>query len=311
MAQQQVGEEKYTIDEALNKSVGQFGRGQQFLWFLASLAWIPAAAQTLVMVFLADDPVEQGLWKCTGGSINDTTCHDLHKDEDTKHVRQVLCDSNRGFEWEWTHPEYSIVSEFGLECETWLADFSSSAFFLGFLFGAGIFGWYADKYGRKKGMLVVLILSAVFGCLNSAAWNFWSYIVLRFMVGVAVAGIGLVCFILAQEPLGALWRGQAGLLNQCFFPLGEMLLALFAFLIPNWRLLNLVTALMSGAYLILLPFILESARWTCWRTNSKLKMLFFETSNKFQSKCKIVQIKITFFKINLRFYLRDFWFEIS
>eukprot|EP01025_Chloroclados_australasicus_P053962 TRINITY_DN6395_c1_g2_i2.p1 TRINITY_DN6395_c1_g2~~TRINITY_DN6395_c1_g2_i2.p1 ORF type:complete len:599 (+),score=48.29 TRINITY_DN6395_c1_g2_i2:117-1799(+) len=258
---------KFTIDEALNSNIGQFGKGQQFLWVIASIGWIPAACQTLVMIFMASDPIEQELWQCKNS--NSSVCMEIYygqkADElSTSEVQKDLCDSSFDFEWEWTHPHRSIISDFGLHCEEWLGQVTNSLFFLGFLVGAGIFGWYADKYGRRHGLLIVLLLSVVFGGLNSAAWSLWSYIIFRFLVGAAVAGIGLVSFILAHEPLGAKWRGWAGVMNGCFFGLGEMVLALFAYFIRPWRLLNLVCVIVSLIYLLVVyvwKYPLESARW--------------------------------------------------
>eukprot|EP01025_Chloroclados_australasicus_P042615 TRINITY_DN452_c0_g1_i1.p1 TRINITY_DN452_c0_g1~~TRINITY_DN452_c0_g1_i1.p1 ORF type:complete len:561 (-),score=50.14 TRINITY_DN452_c0_g1_i1:981-2615(-) len=253
----------YTIDDAFINDIGEFGFGQQLLWLLASLMWLPAAGQTLVIVFLAFNPIELGYWECTQPTT-DSQCLNLYQTQTQMSISDVtdeLCNPNRGFEWQWTRPQYSVISDFDVECKQWYGDVTYSAFFLGFLVGCPIFGWYADKFGRKNGLFLALGCSCVFGIVNSVAWNSISYIVFQFLVGSAVGGIGLVSFILSQEPVGEHWRGFAGLLNQVFFPIGEMLLAIIAFLIRPWRLLNLVVSLIVGAFILLVFCLSESPRW--------------------------------------------------
>eukprot|EP01026_Neomeris_dumetosa_P011137 TRINITY_DN14053_c0_g1_i11.p2 TRINITY_DN14053_c0_g1~~TRINITY_DN14053_c0_g1_i11.p2 ORF type:complete len:464 (-),score=39.10 TRINITY_DN14053_c0_g1_i11:366-1757(-) len=122
-------------------------------------------------------------------------------------------------------------------------------------------GGFANRFGRKTGIFTVVLLSCVFGCLNSVAWNYWSYTIIRTLVGFASSGVGLIGFILSSEPLGLEWRGWAGVMNQCFFPIGEMIIAFIAIFVSDWRLLNFVSGLTQGFYLLLIPFMLESPRW--------------------------------------------------
>eukprot|EP01024_Parvocaulis_polyphysoides_P008128 TRINITY_DN12393_c0_g2_i1.p2 TRINITY_DN12393_c0_g2~~TRINITY_DN12393_c0_g2_i1.p2 ORF type:complete len:536 (-),score=59.15 TRINITY_DN12393_c0_g2_i1:823-2385(-) len=250
---------KYSIDEAFSGPIGEFGIGQQTLFTIAASAWIPAALQTLVMVFTSEDPVHLKLWDCT--DPNNQICTALKSNPDNEAVTHALCDPARSFKWYFTQKQTSIISDFDLLCEPELASFSSSAFFIGFLFGAGIFGQIADSRGRKSAMFLACIFSFVFGVLNSLAFNYWIYIFLRALTGVGVAGIGLVSFVISTEPLGNSYRGFAGIMSQCFFALGQIILAFIAYIIPNWRYLNLICAFSSGFYILFLPMLLESPRW--------------------------------------------------
>ena len=46
---------------------------------------------------------------------------------------------------------YSIVSDWELICShAWKAQFVNSAFFVGFLVGAGVFGMLSDRYGESE-----------------------------------------------------------------------------------------------------------------------------------------------------------------
>eukprot|EP01025_Chloroclados_australasicus_P064356 TRINITY_DN8586_c1_g1_i1.p1 TRINITY_DN8586_c1_g1~~TRINITY_DN8586_c1_g1_i1.p1 ORF type:complete len:521 (+),score=52.49 TRINITY_DN8586_c1_g1_i1:254-1816(+) len=250
---------KYTIDEAFSSSIGEFGTGQRMIFLTAALAWVPAALQTLVMVFTSTDPIHQKLWECDDPS--NPTCMALHQNSDSEAVMHALCDMKRGFDWHWTNPQWSIISDFELMCEPEAATFPSSAFFVGFLIGAGIFGQIADKKGRKQAMFLACMASSVFGILNSVAQNYWSYVFFRTLTGVGVAGIGLASFVISTEPLGSSYRGFAGIISQAFFAVGLMLLAGLAYMIPNWRFLNLITGVSSGVYILMIPILPESPRW--------------------------------------------------
>eukprot|EP01023_Acetabularia_acetabulum_P001493 TRINITY_DN1058_c0_g1_i9.p1 TRINITY_DN1058_c0_g1~~TRINITY_DN1058_c0_g1_i9.p1 ORF type:complete len:520 (-),score=59.84 TRINITY_DN1058_c0_g1_i9:923-2482(-) len=250
---------KYNIDEAFSSSIGEFGSGQQALFTIAASAWIPAALQTLVMVFTSEDPVHLNLWNCTDPS--DAPCTALKSNPNNEIVTHALCDPMRAIKWHYTNKQWSIISDLNLLCYPESVSFSSSAFFVGFLIGAGVFGQIADSRGRKFAMLLACSVAFVFGVLNSLAFNYWSYIFLRAMTGVGVAGVGLVSFVISTEPLGNSYRGFAGIMSQCFFALGQIFLAFFAYIIPNWRFLNLITAASSGLYILFLPLLLESPRW--------------------------------------------------
>ena len=64
-----------TLDELLERQVGELGRGQIQLLAWASFAFIPMALLLLLMVFTSLDPVEAGLWTCVDPEQDAQVCN--------------------------------------------------------------------------------------------------------------------------------------------------------------------------------------------------------------------------------------------
>jgi hypothetical protein len=84
---------------------------------------------------------------------------------------------------------------------------------------------------------------------------------MRLISGVGAAGTALGAYIVATEPIGAGWRGAAGIASQVFFIIGEFSLVLAAVLFKSWRGQAAACAAVSGAALLLWPLLPESGRW--------------------------------------------------
>ncbi len=77
-----------------------------------------------------------------------------------------------------------IAKDFGTSSvETGLV---SAAAILGAVFGAGLLGPIADKVGRRRIFKLDLVLFVVFSILCMLAWDVWSLIAFRFVLGIAV-----------------------------------------------------------------------------------------------------------------------------
>jgi len=56
-------------------------------------------------------------------------------------------------------------------------------FNFGVMFGAMMFGFLSDKFGRKKSLVSALVIQAVVGSATAVSPNFYVFTVLRFIVG--------------------------------------------------------------------------------------------------------------------------------
>lgn len=77
--------------------------------------------------------------------------------------------------------------------------------------------------------------------------------------------MALSAFSLGTDPIGPSWRAFAGLLLQGFVSVGGCVATLLAAAAPGWRLLSLLCALLSLAYLGTWSYVHESPRWLLLR----------------------------------------------
>ena len=123
----------------------------------------------------------------------------------------------------------------------WKLTFGQSAFVLmssgvGAIIGAYVWGWLADRVGRRVVFIgTVLNFSIATGLLYFTPDNGWIYLAfMRFFVGTGVGGLYCVDLPLVQEFMPSSKRGWVGGLVTCVIPLGVGLG-------PSWRPLSVVT----------------------------------------------------------------------
>lgn len=140
--------------------------------------------------------------------------------------------------------------------------------FLGYLIGSLIAGPIADKYGRKKPLIISTLIWTIFGILSALAFNIYDFMIYRFIFGIVVGFIWPVGFSLLTEYCPVDKRGKYLNIFQIFYPLGETLAVILAFLTltnlksGNWRILlgfSSIPALIS--FLFCWLYVDESARF--------------------------------------------------
>ena len=130
------------------------------------------------------------------------------------------------------------------------------------LLGGLLFGSLSDKLGRKPTFLLanLLLLSSGLGC--ALAPNYTTFVVGRFVVGAAIAGVEASCFVMSLELVGPSKRTLAGILCW-FFETGGLILAVgIAYGIKNnWRLLQAMYSLPALVFFTYAWAPPESIRW--------------------------------------------------
>ncbi|MDR6102915.1 putative MFS transporter [Agrobacterium larrymoorei] len=140
----------------------------------------------------------------------------------------------------------SIAATFGLTVPQALQ--TGTAFFLGMLLGAIGFGRMADRYGRRRVLIVTVACDAVFGILSIFAPDFTILLVLRFLTGAAVGGTLPVDYAMMAEFLPAKNRGRWLVLLEGFWAVGTLVVAIAAWIASlsgvedAWRYIFAVTA---------------------------------------------------------------------
>ncbi|XP_040925406.1 organic cation transporter protein isoform X2 [Betta splendens] len=166
--------------------------------------------------------------------------------------------------WEYSKETFrsTVVTEWDLICDNAsLNNVGSSIYMFGLLVGAVLFGTLADKYGRRIIILISLAIQAVFGVGAAFAPNFYTYTVLRFMVGTSISGVIMNAFVLGTEWTGSKQRMLAGIITDYFFGFGYISLAGVAYLIRDWRKLQLAISAPGFLFVVYIWVLPKSARW--------------------------------------------------
>lgn len=158
--------------------------------------------------------------------------------------------------------ETTIVREWNLVCDNnYLVDLSTTIFMAGVLCGAVLITPLSDKYGRKKVLFPCLWLQGVLGIGLAFVTDFVQFAVLRFFIGILNQAIALVGYVYMVEIFPPSHRTTPSVGLQIFWSAGIMLLALFAFLLKNWRYLELAISIPCLAFLPIYWLVPESAVW--------------------------------------------------
>src|SRR5829696_9250269 len=89
--------------------------------------------------------------------------------------------------------------------------------------GALFFSYLTDKYGRKKLFMITLAVYLVFSFLTGFSWNFWSFVIFRFMAGTGIGGEYSAIYSAVDELIPARFRGQVALAISGSYWIGTIL----------------------------------------------------------------------------------------
>ncbi|XP_076389828.1 organic cation transporter 1 isoform X1 [Megachile rotundata] len=166
--------------------------------------------------------------------------------------------------WVYDTRDYdsTLVTELDLVCDnSWWPSTSTTFFYVGSLFGNVVFGWIADKWGRRTAFFAILFLEVILSIATSFSPNYVIYTVLRTVNGLFFPAIYQIPFILALELMGPRYRTFAGMVISMFFASAMSLLALLGYLLRHWFALSLATSVpfvLLFSYYWIIP---ESPRW--------------------------------------------------
>lgn len=159
-----------------------------------------------------------------------------------------------------------IKEDFGLSAAT--SGLVSAAAILGAVFGAGLLGPLGDKIGRRRIFRFDLILFVVFSIACVFAWDVWSLIFFRFMLGVAVGldypiAASYLAEILPRENRGR-WLVSGFAMQAVGILLGALIGVVLLLLLPEvatWRLMLGFGVVPAIAIIWLRRRVPESPRW--------------------------------------------------
>jgi MFS family permease len=146
----------------------------------------------------------------------------------------------------------------------------STAYLVGAVSGALLFGYLTDRFGRKRLFMVTLGLYLIATAATALSWDFASFALFRALTGAGIGGEYAAINSAIQELVPARFRGRTDLAINGSFWLGAALGALGAvvFLKPGvlppdwgWRAAFGIGAVLGLVILVLRRWVPESPRW--------------------------------------------------
>jgi MFS family permease len=147
---------------------------------------------------------------------------------------------------------------------------ASSCYLAGAVSGALVFGWLADRLGRRLLFFVTLWLYLVAAAATAFSWDLASFCLFRFLTGAGIGGEYSAVNSTIQEMIPARYRGWTDLALGGTFWIGGALGAGASIALLNpavidpeigWRLGFFIGAVLSFGILFLRSFLPESPRW--------------------------------------------------
>jgi len=146
--------------------------------------------------------------------------------------------------------------------------FMISTGYIGQFLGAILFGWIAQRFGRKP---AIMISTALFGLTSIAcafAWDYQSLLILRTIQGLGLGGEVPVAATYISELAKAKGRGRFVLLFELIFPVGILAAGFMGWwIVPTfgWQYIFLVGGIPALLTVALRWAVPESPRWLATR----------------------------------------------
>jgi len=147
---------------------------------------------------------------------------------------------------------------------------SGTAYLIGAVAGALLFGYATDRLGRKRLFTITLLLYLTATALTACSWNFASYAVFRALTGAGIGGEYSAINSAIDELIPARVRGRVDLIINASFWIGAAIGAgavvglLDTGVVPisiGWRLAFGIGAVLGLIVIFLRHALPESPRW--------------------------------------------------
>ncbi len=130
-----------------------------------------------------------------------------------------------------------------------------SSFFLAYAIMQLIGGYFTDKYGAKKIILISIIVWSIFTIFTGFAWSFLSLIVIRFLFGIGEGSFPAASSVALAENFPKEQRGRAKGVLSAATQIGAIIAVLLAAVliqIVGWRIMFVIFGALGFIFLLLL-----------------------------------------------------------
>ncbi|HZB91513.1 MAG TPA: MFS transporter [Stellaceae bacterium] len=147
-----------------------------------------------------------------------------------------------------------------------------SVWLIGIMVGALLFGYCADRFGRRRLFIVTLLVYAGFTVISALSPGYYAFLVFRFLTAIGVGAEYSAVNAAIGELIPARYRGRAAATVMNFWPLGSILAGVltlyFINLLPpsiGWRCAFALGAIIALFSLWARRSLPESPRWLLGR----------------------------------------------
>lgn len=285
--------DKDTNFDLVLDEIGDFGRYQQTNFLLLSLPVIFAAANSLSYVFTAGNPNYRCLVpECENPqqpvydepwvhhAVPGTTVAGIFQPE---HCLRFVIESTSNSstpsnecpaewfsdqkigcnEWVFDPNERTIVNDWKITCpeNLWRLALIGTLHFSGIVVGSGLFGFLADKYGRRLVFIFCILFMSVTGIGQALSKDYITFSVFAFLNAVGTSGVYPLAFIIGVEMVGARKREMSGVVLNYFYAVGEALVGAIAWWCTDWVTVQYAVAAPPLIFALYYWIIPESIRW--------------------------------------------------
>ena len=164
----------------------------------------------------------------------------------------------------------AIAGPDGLNLTSSQVGLTGSAYILGAVLGALVFGRLTDTFGRRRLFTVTVGVYLLATIASGFSWDFWSFLVFRFLTGAGIGGEYGAINSAIQELIPARRRGYTDLAVNGSFWIGAALAAFGSLVVLDpevvdqtlgWRLAFIVGGLLAVSIIFIRRYIPESPRW--------------------------------------------------
>ncbi|XP_048362926.1 solute carrier family 22 member 6-A-like [Sphaerodactylus townsendi] len=156
----------------------------------------------------------------------------------------------------------TIVTEWDLVCASRTSkQMAQSLYMAGVLLGGIVFGALSDRFGRRSLIIWCYLQMAAMSSATAFSPNFSFYCAFRFLTGMAFSGIVLNSVSLTTEWTPTNRRAVVGTFIGYSYTIGQFVLAGVAYVIRDWRWLQLTVSLPYFIFFFYSWWFAESARW--------------------------------------------------
>jgi MFS family permease len=136
--------------------------------------------------------------------------------------------------------------------------------------GALFFSYLTDRYGRRKLFLITLAVYLTFTVLTAFSWDFYSFVVFRFLTGMGIGGEYSAIYSAIDELIPKRLRGQIALFISGTYWAGAIVASLLTVVLLNpdlinqfygWRIAFGLGAVLALGILLIRRYVPESPRW--------------------------------------------------